>query len=113
MNLLIIEEPLNVSPTLAKKIGLKEACFIQKLRELIDKDPYTVRALGYTWVRKSNAEWCKELPFLSETTIKRIKKKLKDKGILKVEYFGKEALDHTSFQTIDYIALDSVLNSEV
>lgn len=101
MNLLINEPPLQVLPSLAKKIGLNEAIFLQQLhfRLLIS----TNEREGYKWLYKTLAEWNEEFPFWSYDTIKRIVAKLEREGyIVTTNTYNKLKMDKTKWYRIDY-----------
>lgn len=74
--LLIPEPPLQVLPSLAKKIGVNEAIFLQQLHYWsLHKEPDDD---GYVWVYKSQAEWLEEMPWLGERTLRRVTDRLRD-----------------------------------
>lgn len=101
MNLLINEPPLQVLPSLAKKVGLNEAIFLQQLhfRSLISSN---VRD-GYKWVYKTYAEWQQEFPFWSTDTIKRAVRKLEKEGyIIATSDYNRMKIDNTKWYRINY-----------
>ncbi|MER2039689.1 MAG: conserved phage C-terminal domain-containing protein [Solibacillus sp.] len=101
MNLLINEPPLQVLPSLAKKVGLNEAIFLQQLhfRLLIS----TNERDGHKWIYKSLAEWNEEFPFWSYDTLKRIVSKLeKDGYIFTTNEYNKLKMDKTKWYRIEY-----------
>ncbi|WP_342471610.1 conserved phage C-terminal domain-containing protein [Metasolibacillus sp. FSL H7-0170] len=101
MNLLINEPPLQVLPSLAKKVGLNEAIFLQQLhfRLLIS----TTERDGYKWIYKTLAEWNEEFPFWSYDTLKRIVAKLeKDGYIVTTNAYNKLKMDKTKWYRVNY-----------
>lgn len=101
MNLLINEPPLQVLPSLAKKVGLNEAIFLQQLhfRLLISTQ---VRD-GHKWIYKSLAEWNEEFPFWSYDTLKRIVAKLEKEGyIVTTNAYNKLKMDKTKWYRVEY-----------
>lgn len=90
------------SPTAARVIGLNEAIIIQQI---------------HFWKLHMNREanfislneWKKQLPFLSESTIKRAIKNLREKGLVVVERHNKRAYDKTNWYRIDYDALEKFM----
>lgn len=108
MNLLINEPPLQVLPSLAVKIGLNEALFLQQLhyRLLISTN---VRD-GYKWIYKTYAEWRnEEFPFWSVETVKRTITKLsKADYIIATSEYNRLKMDKTKWYRINYEKLSSV-----
>ncbi|PIC63450.1 replication protein [Sporosarcina sp. P13] len=105
MKLLIDEDPLQVLPSLARKVGLNGAIFLQQLhfRSLISKRVQD----GHPWVCKTYEEWSEEFSFWSINTIKRITYDLEDKGyLLSTSAYNKMKVDNTKWYRIDYSALD-------
>lgn len=101
MNLLINEPPLQVLPSLAKKVGLNEAIFLQQLhfRLLIS----TNNRDGHKWIYKSLAEWNEEFPFWSYDTLKRIVAKLEKEGyIVTTNAYNKLKMDKTKWYRVEY-----------
>jgi len=59
------ESPLVVPPTLAGKIGLKKAIFVQQIHFWLQRSEHTGKGdlrQKRTWVHKSLREWTEELP---------------------------------------------------
>ena len=74
-NLLIGENPLLVSPTIATKLGLNEAIVLQQIHVSAEEEPLSMA--GHNWVHKSYLQWQQQyFPFWSEKTISLIFKKL-------------------------------------
>ncbi len=104
MNLLINEPPLQVLPSLAKKIGLNEAIILQQVhfRLLISKHDYH----GHKWIYNSYPEWHNEFPFWSERTIMRTFKKLEELGyLISTDEYNKMRQDKTKWYRLDYSKL--------
>lgn len=103
-SLLINEPPLQVLPTLAKRIGLNEAIITQQvhywlLRSKNKKD-------GHVWVYKTYVEWQEEFPFWSESTIKRAITSLEKQNVLiSTSKYNKMPMDRTKWYTINYPTL--------
>lgn len=100
------EELLTFTPTLAQKIGLNEAIFLQHLYEVI----YTHKMRGWAhidergdaWVRRSQAEWLEYFPFWAPRTLQRIITHLKEMGaIYTTTHFNAEISDHTNWYRLD------------
>lgn len=108
--LLIPEHPIFILPTLAQKIGLYEAIFLQQLHYWLTKSNHLYD--GRHWVYNSIESWHEQLPFISVSTIRRVIKKLEEEKILLTGNFNSSKLDRTKWYTIDYEALESLLGDE-
>lgn len=102
MNLLINEPPLQVLPSLATKVGLNGAIFLQQLhyRLLISTN---IRD-GEKWVYQSYPEWRdKEFPFWSVDTVKRTITQLEKGGyVIGTSQYNKMKMDKTKWYRINY-----------
>lgn len=108
--LLIDEYPLIVLPTLAAKIGLNEAIFLQQLNYWLAGSQHEID--GKKWVYNTFEEWQKQLHFWPVVTIKRIVKSLREMGIVSTtSQYNKMPMDRTLWYTIDYAKLDSILEA--
>lgn len=100
---LINEYPLQVLPSLCKKVGINEAIFIQELhywllaseQERNDKK----------WVCKTYEELQETLEIFSLSTLKRIVKSLSDKQLLIIDNFNEMKMDKTNWYSINYVKL--------
>lgn len=79
--------PLVLSAELAKKIGLNEAIFLQQLTFWLKRTKN-----GKKYVYKTYEEWQKELPFWSESTIKRTVAKLRKMELIKTQQINQNQL---------------------
>lgn len=71
-SLIIAEPPLQVLPSLAIRIGLEEAIFLQQLYFYLN-NPHNGRLIkGKRWIYKTLNDWFKIFPFWSERTIRRL-----------------------------------------
>ena len=75
-SLLIVEPPLQVLPTLARRIGLVEAIVLQQVHYL------ALRAKADGWVQKSTDEWCDVFCFVSKRTLVRALTHLRSQDLL-------------------------------
>lgn len=106
-NLLISEPPLQVLPTLAVKVGLNGALFLQQLHYWILRSN-NVRE-NTVWVFKSLDEWIEEdFPFMSRSTLKRTISDLKKADLIITKTFNKMKIDKTNWYTINYKKLESM-----
>lgn len=98
--LLINESPLQVLPTLAIRLGLNEAIFLQQLHFLTkDKRPGQD---GLQWLRRTYPEWKKQtFSFWSTKTIERAAKALAKLSLIKIEQRDKSSRNRDNFYAID------------
>lgn len=98
--LLINESPLQVLPTLAIRLGLNEAIFLQQLHWLTKDKP--AGPDGLQWLRRTYPEWqAQTFPFWSTKTIERTAKALAKTGIIKIEQRDKSCRNRDNFYAID------------
>ncbi len=117
MNKLLIDEyPLMVLPTFAKKIGLKNAIFVQQIHFLTqtkqqNNDIYTYKN-GHMWVYNTINEWHKNyFSFMSKSTLKRVIKNCEDDGyIISTDKFNKSEYDKTKWYRINYEKISDIQN---
>jgi hypothetical protein len=99
-NLLINEPPLQILPTLAEKIGLKEAIFLQQLHY------WTQHCDHDGWVFNSAEAWHRQFPFWSTRTVERIVQSLRKQGLVEVQQ--RASADRVNFYRVDYEALGAL-----
>ena len=109
-NILLDEQPLIVVPKLAVLLGLNEALVLQQLHYWVNKST-NIRS-GKKWVYNSIIEWHKQFPFWSSDTVKRTLAKLVDSGLVIKNFFNKSAFDRTLWYTIDYAALNKIIDEK-
>ncbi|MFW5795471.1 MAG: hypothetical protein ACOCV1_08320 [Bacillota bacterium] len=115
MNKLLIDEyPLMVLPTFAKKIGLKNAIFVQQIHFLTqtkqqNNDIYTYKN-GDMWVYNTINEWHKNyFSFMSKSTLKRVIKNCEKEGyIISTDEFNKSEYDKTKWYRINYEKISEI-----
>lgn len=106
---LLNEYPIMFHSSLAVAIGLNEAILLQKINLWLNCKPKN--ADGRSWIYNSYKSWQEQLPFFSESTIKRALKNLSDKGIIIKANFNKLKMDRTIWYSIDYNKLDELVES--
>lgn len=104
--LLINESPLQVQPSLAMAIGLNEAIFLQQLHYWLGASKYNRD--GRVWVYNTYAEWILQLRYMSERTLGRTIKSLKDQRLVIVEKFEQSKSNQVNYYTIDYDTLSII-----
>jgi uncharacterized phage protein (TIGR02220 family) len=99
------ENPLVILPSLAMKIGLREAIILQQIYYwLTKKDAHVIE--GRRWTYNTYKEWQKQFPFWSETTIKRSFLNLEKQGLLISANWNILKMDKTKWYTINDEKLD-------
>jgi len=102
-SLLIAEPMIPVLPSLAARIGLNEAIFLQQVHFWLEKSAKVVD--GRKWIYNSTSAWRKQFPFWCERTIKNIVKSLREKGLILTANHNAARFDKTLWYTIEYDAL--------
>lgn len=102
--LLINEVPLMCLPSLAVKIGLNEALFIQQLHYWVDRSKNIID--GRQWVYNTMADWSKQFPFWSQKTLSRTISNLEKQNLVISGNYNQKGYDRTKWYTIDYLALE-------
>jgi DnaD/phage-associated family protein len=103
--LLISEPPLQVLPSLATKVGLNEAIILQQIHYWLVKSNNFKD--GQKWIYNSYAEWEKQFPFWSRSTLIRAVSSLERQGYLITANYNKAGFDKTKWYRIDYKKLMS------
>lgn len=114
--LLFDESPIAISPSAARTFGLAEAVFLQQLHYRLHmkaNDPGTYARdfiNGRYWVYWTMKDLHVEIPLgRSDDPYKRVTTKLRKLGILLVEKHRQASWNQTNFYSIDYGALDSLV----
>lgn len=106
--LLINEEPLQVLPTLAKKVGLNEAIILQQIHywnRINEKNNHNFYD-GYYWTYNTYEDWQKQFPFWSTRTIQRAINRLEKLKLVVSGNYNELKLDKTKWYRINYKVLD-------
>ena len=74
------EDPIYVSPTLAKMFRPEAAIFLEKFHCWLQESQMTVD--GQQWIQGNLDSWAKELPFLAPRTMRSIVKRFQRLGLL-------------------------------
>lgn len=99
--LLISEGPVMIIPSLAVKIGLNEAVVLQQIHYWVSSSSNVIK--GRKWIFNTYKEWQKQLPFWSESTIKRTIRSLEDQGYLISANFNKLKIDKTKWDLLGVV----------
>ena len=102
MNLLIAENPMIVCPTLAVRIGLHEAVFLQQVH-FLTLHSHNIRD-GFRWVYNTYEDWLEIFPFFeNEQKIGRYVRKLEDLGLLVTsKEYNRNKLDKRKWYRVNY-----------
>lgn len=112
MKLLVNESPLIVLPTLAEKIGLDCAMLLQQLHFRLQHQG--VEREHGIWYCQSYVRWQKQLPFWSESKIKRLFLNLEKLGLVRsTTHFNQFYVDRTKWYSIDYEAVEALFCADV
>ena len=102
MNLLIAENPMIVCPTLAVRIGLHEAVFLQQVH-FLTLHSRNIRD-GFRWVYNTYEDWLEIFPFFeNEQKIGRYVRKLEALGLLVTsKKYNRNKLDKRKWYRVNY-----------
>jgi len=110
--LLIEEPPLQVLPTLARKIGLNEAIFLQQLHFWLRNSPHEID--GKKWVYNTHEEWAKQFSFWSIHTLRRTIEYLEKCGlVISTTKYNQSKVNRTKWYSINYNLLSRMANLPV
>ena len=103
--LLINEEPLQVLPSLAAKIGLNEAIMLQQIHYWLRRSKHTFD--GKVWIYNTVKDWREQFPWWHDRTIKRIIDNLRQAGLIETtDKYNQRKMDRTLWYTINYDRVD-------
>lgn len=104
--LLINEEPLQVLPSLACKVGLHEAIVLQQVHYWLGPKRKSGKVLDSTrWIFNSYAEWQEQFPFFTEKVIGNAIRSLEKQGyLLSRQDLNEIGSDRRKWYTINYKA---------
>lgn len=116
--LLYDEPPIAVSPMLCRLLGLAETVFLQQLHFRLHQKSSDLRTYekymvdGRHWVYWTHQELLREIPLGRSTDPhKRIIKRLRDAGILRVRQLQASDWNHTNYFSIDYDAFERLIQT--
>lgn len=112
--MLLNEPPLQVLPTLAVLVGLKQAIVLQQLQYWLnnkDKRHKPFIRNDRRWVHNTYEEWQAEnFPFWSVSTVRRTFADAESSGLVMSEQFDLPSGDPRKYYTINYEKLESLVN---
>ncbi|MFD1707343.1 conserved phage C-terminal domain-containing protein [Siminovitchia sediminis] len=109
-NLLIQEHPVMIIPSLAVKVGVNEAVVLQQMHYWVKRSTYNRD--GRKWVYNTYSQWQEQLPFWSESSLRRTINSLEKKGLVLSAMFNQAKMDQTKWYTLDYEKLDEVIGED-
>lgn len=107
--LLINEPPLQVSPTLAIELGLKEAIVLQQIHYWLNFQPSRHFIDGNYWVRYMPEQWEYHFSFWDQKTLCNSIRSLERQGVLASYETGDS--NKTKYYSINYWVLSKVAPS--
>jgi hypothetical protein len=103
--ILFNEQPLVISPSLAKYFGLNESIVIQQLHYWLQKSKNEID--GRVWMYNTYKDWLEQFPFWSLSTIRRTLTALETSGIVITANYNKTQFDKTKWYSLDYQRLEA------
>lgn len=115
MSLMKNSSVLVLDKDLACILGLNEALVLEQINYWLEMNKKNNRNFheGRYWTYNTIKDWQKEFPFWSESTIKRIFKRLRDMEIIIVDNFNVYQMDRTLWYSIDYEKLEEITSVSI
>ena len=104
---LLPEPGITLLPSLAGKIGVNEALFLQQIHYWITRRAGAIDQYGRYWIYNTIKQWQEQLSFLSESTLKRAIGNLESDGVLLTTWIG-SGFSRKKAYTIDYDRVDRI-----
>ncbi len=106
---LINEPPLQVSPTLAREIGLHEAIVLQQVHYWLNLEFSRCRMGGGYWVRYAPRHWERQFAFWDPKTLRHAIRNLKKQGL--ITFCRIKGLDKARYCAVNYRILRKTVPS--
>ena len=97
---LIDERPLLVLPSLAKKVGINHAILLQQMHYWLRSSSH--QRDGHAWIYNTYSDWQAQLPWLSESGIRKVVADLVDREYIFVANHNRKKFDQTKWYRINY-----------
>ncbi|MCU9613139.1 DnaD domain protein [Caldibacillus lycopersici] len=107
---LVNERPFFVLPTLARRLGVEAAIFVQQLHYWLGESKHVHE--GQKWVYNTYEDWQGQFDFWSKSTIKRLITKLEHMNVIVTGNYNRSKFDKTKWYTINYEMLDRLCEIE-
>lgn len=113
MSLLLQEPPIVFTPSLAVKVGLNEAIFLQKLYYWVMKHQEDDVNFfdGRYWVYNSLDQWLLQFPFFSKSTLQRAIQSLVKQGLILKGNYNQHQHDRTVWYALNETAIEALEQS--
>lgn len=105
--LLINEPPLQVLPSLAKRIDINKAIILQQIQYWIVTAGHEHE--GQLWIYNSYSEWSRQFPWLTARAVRWHIKGLEEEGLIVAGDFNEDSRDNTKWYRIDYDRLSDIM----
>jgi hypothetical protein len=107
------ELPMEMPPTLAKALhSSAKALLLQELQNRrLSKNTKSFRD-GRWWASMTLGQWHEQFVWLSERTIQRYFRDLAEQGIVIVGNFNEDRFDQTNWYSLDYQALNQLIQEK-
>ncbi|WP_069997784.1 hypothetical protein [Cellulosilyticum sp. I15G10I2] len=108
------KNPIVIDRCLAELVGLNDAIVLQQIHYWLEKNQENGVNFkdGRYWTYNPISRWQESIPFLSDNAVRRALEGLRKKGLLIVGNYNKSRVDRTLWYSIDYIALDALMDTK-
>ena len=105
--------PRLIPTALACKIGVVQAVLLQQLQYWLEHSGKYANGDDVLWIYNSYPKWHRQFPFWGKNTIIRGFRALEESGLIRTARFNDRPSDRTLWYTIDYSAVDALMNPPV
>lgn len=111
------ELPMEMPPTLAKALhSSAKALLLQELQNRLQANRLSKNTKSFRdgrwWASMTLGQWHEQFVWLSERTIQRYFRDLAEQGIVIVGNFNEDSFDQTNWYTLDYQALNQLIQEK-
>lgn len=111
------ELPMMMAPKLAKALHSSEkALLVQELQNQLQANRLSKNTKSFKdgrwWASMTLGQWHEQFVWLSERTIQRYFRDLAEQGIVIVGNFSENRFDQTNWYTLDYQALNQLMQEK-
>jgi hypothetical protein len=94
-------------------LGLNEAIFTRKLLGWLNWEGAYEDSHGQRWVYNTHAEWLRQLPWLSKSTLQRVIGRLRERGVVLAFSRNAHNGDHTLWYSVDVERLNQLVGESM